>query len=108
MMKFANSGLINIKGKSGVKRCVIIPVDDNGLYVGEKGVYAGFVAWENIDEERGRTHLVKQSLSKEQRDMMSDNELRQLPIFGECSDMSPAQMKPSFTVEPDSENELPF
>ena len=39
----------NLKGKTTTKRCLIIPIDDAGLYAGEKGIYLNLVAYEQRD-----------------------------------------------------------
>ena len=85
---FAGVGTINLTGKdSKVKKCLVIPIEDNHLYEGEKGVYADFIAWEMREKkENGATHLIKQSLPKEARDGMSEEEKRALPIFGDLRD----------------------
>ena len=85
---FAGSGIINLSGKNGqLKKCLVIPIEENHLYEGEKGIYADFIAWEMKEKkENGATHLIKQSLPKEARDGMSEEEKRALPIFGDLRD----------------------
>ncbi len=85
---FAGAGKINLSGKNGqLKKCLVIPIEENHLYEGEKGIYADFIAWEMREKkENGATHLIKQSLPKEARDGMSEEEKRALPIFGDLRD----------------------
>jgi len=85
---FAGVGTINLTRKdSKVKRCLVIPIEENHLYEGEKGIYADFIAWEMREKkENGATHLIKQSLPKEVREAMSEEEKRALPIFGDLRD----------------------
>jgi len=85
---FAGVGTINLTRKdSKVKRCLVIPIEENHLYEGEKGIYADFIAWEMREKkENGATHLVKQSFPKEVREAMSEEEKRALPIFGDLRD----------------------
>ena len=73
---FAGSGIINLSGKNGqLKKCLVIPIAENYLYEGEKGIYADFIAWEMRErKENGATHLIKQSLPKEIRDNLTDLE----------------------------------
>jgi len=84
---FAGAGKINLSGKNGqLKKCLVIPIEENHLYEGEN-IYADFIAWEMREKkENGATHLIKQSLPKEARDGMSEEEKRALPIFGDLRD----------------------
>lgn len=55
-----------LTGKTGQKKdCVIIPVEDCHLFVGEKGVYLDLSAYELREQKYADTHMVKQSFSKE-------------------------------------------
>lgn len=84
-------GIQNITGKSGIpKKCLIIPIEDNHLITGEKGVYADLIAWP-IKEKRNDskdTHLIKQSFKKEYLDSLTDMQKNALPIFGNLVDWS--------------------
>ena len=42
LLKLKNSFVTNLKGKAATKRCLVIPIDDSGVYLGEKGVYDRF------------------------------------------------------------------
>ena len=122
---FTGVGVINLTGKSGrPKKCLVIPIDDNHLYEGEKGIYADFIAWEMREKkENGATHLIKQSLPKEARDGMSEEEKRALPIFGDLRDAmtekkgldtysmpvsTPEQAAPVYATAPEPVDDLPF
>jgi|LSQX01.1.fsa_nt_gb hypothetical protein len=85
---FAGSGIVNLTSREGkVKKCLVIPIAENYLYEGEKGIYADFIAWEMRErKENGATHLIKQSLPKDARDRMSEEEKRALPVFGDLRD----------------------
>ena len=37
LLKLKGAFITNFKGRTETKRCLVIPVDDSGLYVGEKG-----------------------------------------------------------------------
>lgn len=80
---FHSAGVVVLKGKSGTKKCLVIPIDENHLYQGNKGVYADFIAWSNDKLSGGSTHLIKQSLSKEVRESMSEEERLSQPTFGD-------------------------
>jgi hypothetical protein len=100
------------KSASGMVECLIIPIEKNKLYIGEKGVYLDLVAFE-IKEPKADskdTHIVKQSLAKDIRESMTDEQLRAMPILGNLSVWSGGGEKEpvssTTTLEPDSD--LPF
>jgi hypothetical protein len=75
-----------ITGKSGIIECLVIPIDKNRLFKGDKGIYLDIVGFEIDPAKRNAnskdTHILKQSFSKEVRDAMTEDELRSLPILG--------------------------
>lgn len=122
---FAGAGKINLSGKNGqLKKCLVIPIEENYLFEGEKGIYADFIAWEMRErKENGATHLIKQSLPKEIRDNLTDLEKRALPIFGDLRDAMtekkeldtysmpgsiPEQAGSGYATTPPEVDDLPF
>src|SRR5690606_34708503 len=74
-----------MKGKDGNEIDVlIIPVEANNLFLGEKGVYADLTAIEikNKVGDNKDTHLIKQNLPKEVYNAMTDEEKKSTPIMG--------------------------
>lgn len=75
-----------IKGQSGMVECLVIPLEINSLFKGEKGIYLDIIAFEVDPAKRNAeskdTHLIKQSFPKDVRDLMSDDDLKKLPILG--------------------------
>ena len=94
-----------ITGKLGAVECLVIPIEKNKLFVGEKGVYLDLIAFEIDPAKRNAeskdTHLVKQSFSKEAREEMGEDELKSLPILGNLQVWSG-----TVESEPVSSNEL--
>ena len=89
LLKFRNACIVSVKGKSETKRGVFIPIDDNNLFISSdenlkpKGAYIDFTAWENQQPGKyGDTHSIRQSLAKEVRERMTDDELKAVPYFG--------------------------
>lgn len=73
-----------LKGTSGDLECLIIPIEANNLYKGEKGVYLDLTGFE-IKNKQGTskdTHLVKQSLPKEVYEALTDEQKNAQPIVG--------------------------
>jgi hypothetical protein len=72
-------------GNDGQKlKVLIIPIEENKLYVGEKGVYLDITAIEikNKVGDSKDTHLLKQSFAKEVYEAMSESERTASPILG--------------------------
>lgn len=97
LLRLKNSCIVTVKGKSATKKGVFIPIEDNNLFISAdddlkpRGAYIDFIAWENQQPSKyGDTHSLRQSLAKEVRERMTDDELKAVPYIG--------NMKP-YTVE---------
>jgi len=107
-------GAIKImKAQSGEIECLIIPIAQNNLFKGEKGIYLDLIAFELENKKEGQkdTHLVKQSLSKEIRAVMSEEDLKAMPILGNLSLWADGFNSQEPLTNPDPINEfddLPF
>jgi len=82
LLKLQGAFVTNLKGKTETKRCLIIPVDESGLFVGEKGVYLNMTAIEMENPKFSETHCVKVSLDKEKFEALTEEQRRALPIIG--------------------------
>ncbi len=113
LLRLNHAAMANIRGRSGaVKRCLVVPVDDARLFLGEKGCYLDLNVWEGREPGRfGDTHGVKQSLRKEALDAMSEEERRALPFIGNMRPREEAQMPvtgQAQVVAGDGDDGLPF
>lgn len=82
-LKLKGAFLKNLQGKTSVKRCLIIPVDDcDGMFLGEKGCYLNLTAIEMQEPKYSDTHCIKADLPKEQRDAMTEEQIKAIPILG--------------------------
>ena len=118
-LKLKNACVISVNGKSGAKKGVFVPIEDNGLFVTTdennkaKGAYFNFAVFENKQVGKyGDTHMIKQSLGKDEQSNMSEDEKRAMPILG---NMKPMKMqKAAQTVDApvtpivQEEDDLPF
>ena len=95
LLKLQGAFISNLKGKATTKQCLCIPIDDAGLYLGQKGCYLDLAAFQLQNSQYGDTHCVKQSLSKQKRDAMTEEERKALPIIG---NMRPIQSKTQNSV----------
>ncbi len=115
-----------LTGKSGTKKdCIIIPIEDCNLFVGEKGVYLDLTAYGYKEQKYSDTHFVKQSFSKEQIESikelalivnptLSDAELKEVlnkanPIIGGVKPLQKAEIQPvqESALNP-QDDDLPF
>jgi hypothetical protein len=82
------AGIMQIQGRTGVLRCLVIPVEDNNIFVTTdennhpKAAYIDLTAWELKNPKYDETHIIKQSLPKEVREKMTDEEKKAIPILG--------------------------
>lgn len=115
LLKLRGAFITNFKGRTATKRCLVIPVDDSGLYVGEKGVYLNLTAIEMENPQYKETHCIKQSFYKEVYETLSEEQRQALPILG---GMKPLVKKAAPQMSVDStfdgaqavecEDDLPF
>lgn len=100
------------KGKSGkMIDCIIIPIKENHLFIGEKGLYLDLSHHEikNAKEGQEDSHLVKQNLPKEVYDIMSEEERKALPILGNTRTWSSFGNEPELSKDIiDEDDDLPF
>lgn len=111
LLKLQGAFVTNLKGKTATKRCLVIPVDDAGLFVGEKGVYLNMAAIEMREPKYNDTHCVKVSLDKERVDAMTEDEKKMIPILGGMHPLESKQAQMQVTSSVDSSNfddGLPF
>jgi len=76
--------LMEKKGKEGKQvKGMFIPITQNHLQEHESGgIYLNLVAFDMKEPKDWATHIVKQSLKKEVREAMSDEEQKAIPILG--------------------------
>ncbi len=113
LLKLKGAFVSNLKGNTATKRCLIIPVDDAGLFVGEKGVYLNLTAIEMQNPKYSETHCIKVSLDKERYDAMSEEEKQAQPIIGGMKQLERKQTEMPVTGMIDGsqafpEDDLPF
>lgn len=106
----------DMKGKNGTTKCLILPIDANHLYIGKNGnVYLDLVAFALEKESQfGDTHIVKQSLPKDVREKMTDEEKKAQPILGNMKVGTGAQSSTPNTMSTNDlsldemDDDLPF
>ena len=110
LSKLNKTGVANITGKSGNKvKCVVIPVDENDIFLSEKGgIYMDLSCFALKEEKYGQSHLVKRSLSKEERERMSEEECNRIPILGSLKPMISKAKEVKEEMSADDTDDLPF
>lgn len=85
----------NIKGKAGNSvPVVIIPIEPNGIFVGEKDVYLNLSAFSVQNSQYGNSHLIKRSLTEEENERLSEDEKHSMPIVGNMREIKLKGTKP--------------
>jgi DNA-binding cell septation regulator SpoVG len=108
------SAVRTMKSASGEIECLIIPINQNHLINGEKGIYIDMQAYELKEKKADRkdTHLIKQGFPKEVFDAMSDEEKKTTPILGNLvvwgySEPAPVNVEITESAE-GTDGDLPF
>jgi DNA-binding cell septation regulator SpoVG len=108
------SAVRTMKSASGDIECLIIPIDQNHLVKGEKGIYIDMQAYELKERKPDRkdTHLIKQGFPKEVFDAMTDEEKKTTPIIGNLvvwgySEPAPVNVE-IVETQPGESDDLPF
>lgn len=89
LMKLSRAGIMQIQGRGEVLRCLVIPVEENHLFISTdeatkrpKAAYLDLSAWELHNPRYEETHMIKQSLPKEVRERMTEEQRKEMPILG--------------------------
>jgi len=108
------SAVRTMKAASGDIECLIIPIDQNYLVRGEKGLYLYMQAYELKEKKADRkdTHLIKQGFPKEVFDAMTDEQKKTTPIIGNLvvwgySEPAPLNVE-IVETQPGESDDLPF
>lgn len=114
LLKLQGAFIKDIQGKSETKRCIVIPVDAGGMFLGDKGCYLSLAAIEMREPKFNDTHCVKPALSKDALDVMTPDQKANIPILGGLRAVTPAPERPSnhwsasdFSTDANS-GDLPF
>lgn len=120
LLRMKNACIISVKGKTATKKGIFIPIEDNNLFISAdeelrpKGCFVDFIAWLGDQPDKyGYTHSIRQSLPKEVRDRMNEEEKKAIPFFG---NMKPYEQlnaaatvdAPFPAIEDDELGDLPF
>jgi len=85
LAKLEGFGMIDLNAGNGqMKKCIVIPVEDNHIKCTNSGAYLDIVLFENSKPSQyGDTHIAKRSLDKEEREHEKATGQRiETPIIG--------------------------
>ena len=88
LLKLKRAGVMQIQGRGEVLRCLVIPIEENNIFVSTddnnrpKAAYLDLTAWALQNPKYDETHMIKQSLPKDVREKMTDEEKKAMPILG--------------------------
>lgn len=88
--------------------CLVIPIDQNHLFRGEKGLYLNLVGFDLKEKTEHKTHMIKQSFSKEHLEKLTEDERKALPIFGNHNAQHYASGEAALGPVVNEEDDLPF
>lgn len=110
LSKVKGAFVSDIKGKTATKKCLCLPIEESNLYQGNKGIYISLSAFEMQEARYNDTHFIKQSISKEEYEKLTDEERKATAILGGMRPVqSVKQIIKQQTIETeDNTDDLPF
>lgn len=108
-----NVGITKLKGHSGIKECLVIPIEDNPqIFHGIKGCYLKLIAFSSKETDQyGNTHMLKANLPKQIMDNMSQEERFAQPILGNMKPLGNSRMQTKdygYETTAADDDDLPF
>ena len=88
LKKLEKVAVMNIQGNTGLIKCVVIPIEENNIFVSEKangGIYLDLKASEVREMRFGQSHILKRTVGKEAYSKMTKEEIINMPIVGNLS-----------------------
>lgn len=107
LLKINGAFVTNIQGKTQVKKCLCIPIEDNGLFLGKQGCYLNMTAFEMQNPQFSDTHCIKVSFDKAVYERMTPEERQAQPIIGGLHELT-RQAAPAQAMPPTVAEDLPF
>lgn len=90
LSKLCKTTTMDIQGKTGKVKCVVIPVEENGIFLSDRtgNIYLDFTAYERKEESFGQTHFIKPRVGGAKWKAMTDEERKNISICGSLSPTS--------------------
>lgn len=91
LLKLTGAFVTNIKGKTATKKCLCIPIEESGMFLGKQGCYLNLTAIEMQNPQFSDTHCLKVSYDREVYERMTDEEKNSQPIVGGLHELKKKQ-----------------
>lgn len=103
-----NAFVCPIQGKTAVKNCLCIPLDSEGVFVGDKTISISATAYENTNF--GHSHTLRLSVDSAKYESMTDEQRKAIPYIGHMKEfVGEAGIPDTDNVAvPDNNDNLPF
>lgn len=99
LSKLSGFGTATLAGKSGQPtRCVVIPIEANQIFEGEKGTYLDIACFETPGSEYGTHRCVRSKSQKEQELEKQTGERINIPILGNLKEFGGATPADEYTM----------
>ena len=114
LQKLNGAFVTNLQGKAATKTCLCIPIEDAALFLGKQGVYLDLTAVELREQKYDDTHCIKQQVSKDRYQQMTDEQRKAMPILGGLhalqsrQDNNYQQVNTTTVAQPEQDEDLPF
>lgn len=106
-----------IKGAKETKNCLIIPIDDSGLYAGQKGVYLNVSVFERKGPAQygDWTHSIRLNVDGDVYKNMTDEQRKAIPFLGDMKPITASpnvaeavMAQPAIELPTNGDDDLPF
>lgn len=105
LMSLAGASMCPLTGQSGAtKVCIIIPVEDNNLVEGSKGVYLNLNATRCVDGKNGWEYVLRNNLPQDEYRLLTAGERQQLPTVGVMRRLTAPQTTEEYWTIEDNSN----
>lgn len=91
LAKLNNAVIKEMNGRKGPVKCVIIPVEENNIYLGNNGsAYLSFTCAERpVKSDWGETHTIRPQVAAEKYRSMTKEDRMAIPFIGGLSRLEP-------------------
>lgn len=109
LLKVKHSGIANLINKKKEKiKYLVIKLDNEDLYIGEKGVYLNLTGYAVDEAKFNQTHILKINYDKEFFNKMSDEEKKNTPIIGNIKEFEKKEISETLKDVICEEEDFPF
>lgn len=109
LLKIKHSGIVNLTNKKKEKiKCLVIKLDNEDLYIGEKGIYLNLTGYEVEESKFNQTHILKINYDKDFFSKMTEEERKNTPIIGNIKEFEKKEIETTLKDVILEEEDLPF